>query len=108
MTSAAGFLSGMIGISGGVFKLPAMVLIGHIPMRIAVGTSSLMVAITATAGLCGHVINSSFDILTALPLAVAASIGGYLGSSLSFRMKVPLLKFLVAIWMIISTLALDV
>lgn len=115
VTSAAGFISGMIGISGGVFKLPAMVLIGHIPMRIAVGTSSLMVAVTAIAGLSGHVITGSFNILTALPLAVVASIGGYLGSSLSFRIRVPVLKvfvtiilFLVSIWMIISTLVFDV
>jgi uncharacterized membrane protein YfcA len=114
-TSAAGFISGMIGISGGVFKLPAMVLIGHIPMRIAVGTSSLMIAITAIAGLSGHIVTGSFNILTALPLAAVASIGGYLGSSLSFRMKVPVLKvfvavilFLVSIWMIISTLMFEV
>ena len=113
VTSSAGFLAGMTGISGGIFKLPAMVLIGRVPMRIAIGTSSLMVAFTALAGLSGHIVAGSFNILTALPLAAVASVGGYLGSNLSCRVKIPMLKvlvavilFLVSIWMFVSTLVL--
>jgi uncharacterized membrane protein YfcA len=109
ITAAAGFVAGMIGVSGGIFKLPAMVLIGRVPMRVAIGTSSLMVAITAIAGLSGHLIGSSFNILAALPLAVAAFVGGRLGSSLSARVKAPSLKiyftiilFLTSVWMIVS------
>jgi uncharacterized membrane protein YfcA len=109
VTAAAGFVAGMIGVSGGIFKLPAMVLIGRIPMRIAVGTSSLMVAATAVSGLAGHVVGGSFNILAALPLAAAAFLGGRLGSSLSLRVKTPGLKIifavillLTAVWMIIN------
>lgn len=111
VTTTAGFVSGMIGVGGGIFNLPAMMLIGHVPMRIAIGTSSLMVAVTAIAGFSGHIITGSFDILTALPLAVVAFIGGRLGSSLSSNVRVPILKvfvaitlFFVSIWMIVSTL----
>ena len=111
VSAIAGFLAGMIGVSGGALKLPAMVLIGRVPMRIAIGTSSFMVAITAIAGLSGHVIDGSFNILTALPLAIAAFIGGYIGSSLSSSIKVPILNvfiavilFLISLWLIISTL----
>lgn len=110
VTSAAGFLSGLIGISGGILKMPAMVLIGRVPMRIAIGTSSLMVGITAIFGFSGHVIGSSFDIITALPLAAAASLGGLLGSNLSGKVRIPVLRLfvalallLVAAWMIIDT-----
>lgn len=111
VTTTAGFVSGMIGVGGGIFNLPAMVLIGQIPMRIAIGTSSLMVAITSIAGFSGHMITGSFDFLTALPLAVVAFIGGFLGSNLSSNVRVPILKvfvalilFSVSIWMIVSTL----
>jgi uncharacterized membrane protein YfcA len=109
VTAAAGFVAGMIGISGGVFKLPAMVLIGRVPMRIAIGTSSLMVAATATAGFSGHIVGGSFNVVAALPLAAAAFVGGHLGSSLSIRINAPVLKVLFAIillltsvWMIVS------
>jgi uncharacterized membrane protein YfcA len=101
----------MVGVSGGIFKLPAMVLIGRIPVRIAIGTSSFMVAITAIAGLGGHVLGSNFDIVGAVPLAAAAFVGGFVGSNISNRMKIPILNtfiactlFLISMWMIINTL----
>ncbi len=108
-TTAAGFVAGMIGISGGVFKVPSMVLLGNVPMRIAIGTSSLMVGFTALAGLCGHIIGGSFDVLIALPLAAAAFVGGWLGSTISIQTRTGILRrffavllILVAIWLIVS------
>jgi len=47
ITAATGLVAGMVGISGGSFKIPLMVLICGVPMRIAIGTSSAMVAATA-------------------------------------------------------------
>jgi uncharacterized membrane protein YfcA len=109
VTAAAGFVAGMIGISGGIFKVPALVLIGRVPIRIAIGTSSLMVALTALSGLSGHLVGGSFNIVAALPLAAAAFAGGRLGSSLSIRVRAPSLKTFFAIilllssaWMIVS------
>jgi uncharacterized membrane protein YfcA len=109
VTAVAGFVAGMIGISGGIFKMPAMVLIGRVPMRVAIGTSSLMVAATALSGFTGHILGGSFNILLALPLAAAAFVGGRLGSSLSMRVKAPSLKtyfaiilLLTSVWMIVS------
>jgi len=111
ITTIAGFMAGMIGISGGVFKVPAMVLLGSVPVRIAIGTSALMVGFTAIAGLCGHIVGGSFDILIALPLAAAAFVGGWLGSGLSIQTRTGLLRRLfavlllfIAIWLIVSEL----
>jgi uncharacterized membrane protein YfcA len=103
VTAVAGFVAGMIGISGGIFKLPAMVLIGRVPMRIAIGTSSLMVAATALAGLSGHIVGGSFNVVAALPLAAAAFAGGRLGSSLSIRVKAPALRVLFAIVLLLTS-----
>ena len=110
ISATAGFVAGMVGVSGGVFKLPAMVIIGRVPMRIAIGTSSFMVAITALAGLCGHVTSGTFEIGNALPLAAAAFVGGFIGSNISNRVKVPMLNifvagilFFISIWMIVNT-----
>ena len=49
MTAGIGILSGMLGITGGVIKLPLMVLFCGVPMEIAVATSTVMVAATAPA-----------------------------------------------------------
>lgn len=47
ITAAVGLAAGAVGISGGSFKVPLMVLLCGVPMRVAVGTSSAMVAVTA-------------------------------------------------------------
>ena len=103
VTAVAGFVAGMIGISGGIFKMPAMVLIGRVPVRISIGTSSLMVAATALAGLSGHIVSGSFNVVAALPLAAAAFVGGRLGSSLSIRIKAPALRLLFAIILLLTS-----
>ncbi len=109
VSAVAGFVAGMIGIAGGVFMMPAMVLLGGVPVRIAIGTSSLMVALTALAGLTGHLATGSFDIVIALPLAAVAFVGGRLGSVLSVRLRASTLRMilavlllLVAVWMLLT------
>lgn len=80
-----GILAGMLGITGGVIKLPIMVLLCGVPMDIAVATSTVMVTITATAGLIGHGLHETIAWQTGLLLAITAVIGGRLGSKLSMK-----------------------
>ncbi len=51
---AAGTVAGLLGIGGGVIKVPVMILFMRIPAKIAVGTSGLMVGLTAISGLLGQ------------------------------------------------------
>lgn len=101
-TAAIGVLSGMLGITGGIIKLPIMVLLCGVPMDIAVATSTVMVAITALSGLAGHALNSQLDWRTGLILALAAVIGGRFGSRISIAMNKARLKkwFGIIIWLI--------
>jgi len=85
ITAAVGFFAGMIGISGGSFKIPLMVLACGVPMRIAVGTSSAMVAVTALMGFAGHSIAGDFNFMWSIPLACVAVIGGLLGGRISIK-----------------------
>lgn len=94
--AATGFVSGMVGISGGSFKIPLMVIACGVPMRIAVGTSSAMVALTALMGLIGHSLKGDFNVQWALPVAIAAVIGGLIGSKFSIRTKPENLKKIFA------------
>ena len=79
ITAIVGFFSGAIGISGGAFKIPLMVMLCGIPMEIAIGTSSAMVAATALMGFIGHSLNGDFSPQFAIPLTIIAIIRGLLG-----------------------------
>lgn len=112
ITAAVGFFAGAIGISGGAFKIPLMVMLCGIPMEIAVGTSSAMVAATALMGFIGHNINGSFNPQLAIPLALVAIVGGLIGSKYALKSKPKNLKkifactnLLAAIVMIINILS---
>ncbi len=79
----AGLASGMVGVGGGILKVPMMVLIFGVPMDIAVGSSALMVGITAVGGFAGHVTSGHWDWRASLVLAVAVFAGGQIGSRIS-------------------------
>ncbi len=49
ISALAGILSGMLGIGGGVFKVPALHLLCNVPIKAAAATSNFMIGVTATA-----------------------------------------------------------
>jgi hypothetical protein len=97
LTAAVGFFAGAVGISGGAFKIPLMVMLCGIPMEIAVGTSAAMVAVTALMGFAGHMVNGSFNPALAIPLTVVAVLGGLLGSRMALKSKPKNLKSIFAV-----------
>lgn len=107
----AGFVAGMLGVGGGLFKVPAIVILGGVPIKIAVGTSSLMIGITAVTGLLGHALVGHFDPKLSLILGVAVFSGAAIGARLGVRIDkrrhkkyFGYLLILVACWMIWSAL----
>jgi len=76
----AGLSSGLVGVGGGILKVPLMVLLLGIPMDIAVGSSALMVGLTATGGFAGHLAAGHWDWKTSLILGIAVFIGGQIGA----------------------------
>jgi len=99
---ATGFGAGMVGVSGGSFLVPLMVLACGVPMDLAVGTSTAMVAATALMGFVGHAFSGHFAPKTAIVLAVAASIGGLIGGSFALKTNPKILKFLFALTTLIA------
>jgi uncharacterized membrane protein YfcA len=91
-----GFVAGMVGISGGSFLVPLMVLALGVPMQIAVGTSTTLVLITATAGFLGHLSTGHFDVRMSIILAVAAIIGSLFGTRLTIKANPEMLKIIFA------------
>jgi len=106
----AGFIAGMIGVGGGLFVLPLLILLFGCPTRIAIGVSSTYVGITALPGFIGHLVGgSAFNIWVALPLAAAAFIGATLGPMFSLKIGIKKLRVVLAIvlialaiWMVVN------
>ncbi len=94
---ATGFGAGMVGISGGSFLVPLMVLAFGVPMDLAVGTSTTMVAGTALMGFVGHLVTGDVIPTTAIVLAIAAAIGGVIGGTFAIKTKPKVLKSLFAL-----------
>ena len=96
VTVLTGFAAGMVGVSGGSFLVPLMVLACGVPVHIAVGTSSILVAATAFMGFAGHALRGDFDPHLAIPLAVITIFGGTLGGKFALKSKPHHLKRLFA------------
>lgn len=102
----AGAISGMVGIGGGIFKVPMMVILFGIPMDIAVATSGFMVGITALGGFGGHLAVGHFDWRMGLMLAPGVFIGAWLGAHTMLKIDRLLLKRIFGIAMLIIAIGL--
>jgi uncharacterized protein len=76
---AVGVLTGLVGVGGGFLVVPALVVLGKVPMKEAVGTSLLVIAMKSAAGFVGYfgqveVRWGYLALFTAV--AIAGSLGG--------------------------------
>lgn len=108
ITAAVGFFAGAVGISGGAFKIPLMVMLCGIPMEIAIGTSAAMVAVTALMGFSGHMVNGTFSPELAIPLAIVAVVGGLIGSRFALKSKPKNLKMIFALTNLVAGIVMIV
>lgn len=106
-----GFLGGLLGLGGGWLKVPIMVMLFGLPMKVAIATSALMVPMTGFAGFLGHSMIGHFEPQLALYLSVITVLGAQIGSRISIKAENNLLQFifafvlsLVGLWMIIMVL----
>ena len=83
--SRGGFVSGLTGIGGGIFLSPLLLLAGWADARKSAGVAAAFVLVNSLAGIMGHVAAvGSVPRATAL-WAVAAAMGGVVGSELGVR-----------------------
>ncbi|MFF9457770.1 sulfite exporter TauE/SafE family protein [Streptomyces flaveolus] len=80
-----GAVTGLVGSGGGFLVVPALAILGGLPMGIAVGTSLLVIAMKSFAGLAGHLSGVTIDWGIALTVTVAAVAGSLVGARLAGR-----------------------
>ncbi|MFT5156054.1 MAG: putative membrane protein YfcA [Bacteroidia bacterium] len=86
-----GFISGMVGIGGGIFLSPLLFLTKWAEARVIAATASFFILVNSCAGILGLVMNQqqvpSFK--TLWPYLLAVLIGGIIGSRLSIKWLEP-------------------
>lgn len=92
---AAGGLSGLLGIGGGVFLVPAFTGWIRLPIKTALATSLACVGILAIPGTVTHAILGNIDWLFALPLCIGVVPGARLGAHLTLRTSDRTMRILV-------------
>jgi uncharacterized membrane protein YfcA len=83
--AAAGLLSGLLGIGGGVVMVPAFRGLLRMPIKRAIATSLVCVGWFAVPGTITHAVNGDIDWRFALWLAIGAIPGARLGAHLAIR-----------------------
>lgn len=87
-----GVVSGLVGAGGGFLIVPALVLLGGMPIEAAIGTSLLVIAMQSIAGFLGHVGHVSIDVALAAVVTGAAVLGSFAGKWLSTRLDAKALR----------------
>lgn len=77
-----GLVTGLVGAGGGFLVVPALVLLGGLPMSVAVGTSLLVIALKSLGGLAGYLSSVQLDWGFVAAVTVAAVVGSLVGARL--------------------------
>jgi uncharacterized membrane protein YfcA len=93
----AGVMSALLGIGGGIIKVPLMNLGMGVPLRVATATSNLMIGITATASAIIYLLRGGIDPYVAGPTAIGVFLGATLGSRVAHRIDTRYLRWLFVI-----------
>lgn len=96
----AGIASGLLGVGGGVLKVSAMNRYMNVPMKVAVGTSKLMIGVTAAVGSILFFMAGRIHPVVVGPVALGTTIGATVGTIVMNRLHSVWLKWLFAVLMI--------
>ncbi len=83
---ALGLFTGMIGVGGGFLLVPALVLLCGMDVKVAVGTSLLIIAINSLGGFLGFAAHESFPWHTTLTISAFNAAGSVVGERLGKRL----------------------
>ena len=83
----AGNLSGLLGIGGGVIKVPAMNIFCAVPMKAATATSNFMIGVTAVASAFIYYAHDKIHPVITSAAVIGVLFGSMLGTTISARIR---------------------
>ncbi len=103
--ASVGIISGLVGAGGGFLLVPALALLGGLPMPVAVGTSLVVISMQSFAGLAGHLAGEAIDWKLAAMVTGAAVVGSIIGGRLTSRVEPATLRKAFG-WFVLAMAAL--
>lgn len=89
---AVGVLTGFVGVGGGFLYVPALVLVGGVNMRKAVGTSLVLIAMSCAAGVAKYLGAVTLPWAAVAAFTALAFVGVGVGSALVHRVSQDMLR----------------
>ena len=83
--TVVGILTGLVGAGGGFLIIPALVLFSRLPMKMAVGTSLVIIAAKSLIGFTGDLHHLHIDWKLLLTITTLAIVGIFTGNWLSHK-----------------------
>jgi uncharacterized membrane protein YfcA len=99
-SAAAGFLSGLLGIGGGILKVPVLNALSGVPMRAAAATSAFMIGMTVVASAIPYYLHGQIVPHIAAAAVMGVLAGGRLGVWLGERASARRLKMLFIVMLL--------
>ncbi len=101
-----GFFSGIIGVGGGIFLSPIILLKKWANPKTVAATSALFIWVNSMAGLFGASISGqlNLEIQILFPFLISVLIGGFLGSKFGSRSNESFVKLMLIFVLIIAAL----
>jgi hypothetical protein len=98
---AAGAISGLLGVGGGIIKVPVLNTFCGIPIRVAAATSAFMIGVTGAASAFLYFGRGDVALHLTAAVAVGALPGSLLGARLSHRVEARSLKIIMAVVLLV-------
>jgi uncharacterized membrane protein YfcA len=105
-SSAAGLISSLFGIGGGIIFVPLLFAVKRLSMQQSVATSQLSILITSVAGILTHSVLFQQDYVFAGSIALGALIGAQVGSFIAIKISERVLTTLFSFSLIIISIQL--
>lgn len=93
----AGAISGLLGLGGGIVKVPVLAAFCGIPIKVAAATSTFMIGVTATASALIYYGHGDVDPRMAAAVCLGALPASLAGARLSSQVEARALKLLLAL-----------
>ena len=99
---AAGLLSGLFGVGGGILIVPGLVLFAGMPQRRAHATSLAAILPIAISGAAGYGLEGAIDWVAVGLLTIGGIAGTFLGTSLLRRIPERALRLIFAAFLLVA------